>query len=219
MPRCENQILEYGQYRLITSGLSRNVLNGNRGSQGVTVALSQERVTPWKVASSELHSDFGARIIAIRLLLKDIHNKVVRVFLVSPYASVGNTPDDVWDEYLDKLTTCIKRKRKSDIFIIGTDTNSSMRTVSVRSDGPLGCFGLNHVNESGEHFLSYLSINNLAVVTFFKKHRYTTWIHSRSKKTHQIEHFVINKEMVHRCIDAGITSQLLDSDHCAIFLK
>ena len=25
--------------------------------------------------------------------------------------------------------------------------------------------------------------------------------------------------MIQRCIDAGVTSQLLDSDHCAIFLK
>ena len=35
-------------------------------------------------------------------------------------------------------------------------------------------------------------------------------------KRHQIVHVIINKEMLHRCIDDGITSQLLDSDHCAI---
>ena len=72
-----------------------------------------------ETASSELHNDFGACIIAIRLLLKDIHNKDVSVFLVSAYAPVGNAPDDVWNEHLDKLTTCIERKRKSDILIIG----------------------------------------------------------------------------------------------------
>ena len=35
-------------------------------------------------------------------------------------------------------------------------------------------------------------------------------------KRHQIDPFVINKEMFHSCIDAGITSQFLDSDHCAV---
>ena len=45
-----------------------------------------------------------------------------------------------------------------------------MGTASARSDGPLGCFGLNYVNESRKRFLSYLSIKNLAVITtFFKK--------------------------------------------------
>ena len=39
--RYGNEILENGNYILITSGLSRNVLNGNRSSQGVTIAFSQ----------------------------------------------------------------------------------------------------------------------------------------------------------------------------------
>ena len=43
---------------------------------------------------------------------------------------IAYVPDDVWNEYLDKLTTCTVRKRKSDILIIGTDTNSSMGTAS-----------------------------------------------------------------------------------------
>ena len=152
---------------------------------------------------------FGARIIAIRLLLKDIHDK----------DRVGNALDDVCNEYLDKLTTFIVRKHKLDIFIIGTDANTSMGTASARSDGPLGCFRLNHVNESGKPFLSYHSINNLAIVSTFSRKINMPHGSTLIVKRHQIDHFIINKEMLHRCIDAGITSQLLDSDHCAIFLK
>ena len=48
--------------------LSRNVLNGKRGSQGVAITLSREGVIVWKAAGSELHIDFGAEIIAIRLV-------------------------------------------------------------------------------------------------------------------------------------------------------
>ena len=103
------------------------------------------------------NNDFGSRIIATRLLLKDIHNKGVCVFLVSEYAPVGNVPNDacteyldkltayikrkrksdgnvpndVCTEYLDKLTAYMKRKRKSDILIIVTDANSSMGTASA----------------------------------------------------------------------------------------
>ena len=77
------------------------------------------------------NNDFGSRIIATRLLLKDIHNKGVCVFLVSEYAPVGNVPNDVCTEYLDKLTAYMKRKRKSDILIIVTDANSSMGMAST----------------------------------------------------------------------------------------
>ena len=36
---------------------------------------------------------------------------------------------------------------------------------------------------------------------------------------HLIVHFVVNREIFHRVIDAGLTPQLLDSDHYAIFMK
>ena len=87
-------------------------------------------------------------------------------------------------------------------------------------DSPLGCFGLSHTNESGLRFLTYLAINNLKVATTsFEKKHYATWIHPRSKKLHQIDHFIVNRKMFHRVIDAGLTPQLLDSDHYAIFMK
>ena len=37
-----------------------------------------------------------------------------------------------------------EKKRKSDILIIATNASSSLGTASASSDGPLGCFGLNH---------------------------------------------------------------------------
>ena len=81
------------------------MLNSNRDSQGVAIPLRQEGVIAWKAAGSELHNDFGACIIASPLLLRDIHHKYVSVSLV---LLLVIPPDDVWNEYLDKLTTCIE---------------------------------------------------------------------------------------------------------------
>ena len=81
------------------------MLNSNRDSQGVAISLSQEGVIAWKAAGPELHNDFGACIIAIPLLLRDIHHKDVSVSLM---LLLVIPPDDVWNEYLDKLTTCIE---------------------------------------------------------------------------------------------------------------
>ena len=92
--------------------------------------------------------------------------------------------------------------------------------TSNDKDDPVGSFGLPHINESGRRFRSYLSVNNLNVMsTQFKKREFSTWIHPRSKQKHQIDHFLVNQEMSHRIIDAGITTCLLDSDHRAISIK
>ena len=52
--------------------------------------------------------------------------------------------------------------------------------------------------------------------TCFQKKSYSTWIHPRSEKPHQIDHFIVSNDMFHRVTDAGVTSPLLDSDHRAI---
>ena len=63
-------------------------------------------------------------------------------------------------------------------------------------------------------------MNNLfAMSTHFMKKGYATWIHPRSKLKHQIDHFLVNREMCHRIIDTGITTCLLDSDHLALSIK
>ena len=74
------------------------------------------------------------------------------------------------EDYFDKSTTCLRRKRNNDIIVIGTGCNSSMGCKSGRKiDSPLGCFGLNHTNESGVRFLTYLAINILKVATTLRK--------------------------------------------------
>ena len=205
---------------MISTGLDAALLKGKRGSQGVAIALNPDGVIAWKAAGCESHTDLGARIMAIRLLLKDQQKRDVGVFIISAYAPVGNAPDDVWDIFFEQLDSCIARKTSNDILVIGTDTNSSMGHAIENDDGPLGNFGLPHVNDSGRRFLSYLSINNLSVMTTaFMKKKYATWIHPRSKKTHQIDHIIVNREMAHRTTDTGVTSPVLDSDHQAVFLK
>ena len=73
-----------------------------RGSQGVAIVLGQEGFESWKAAGFETHNDFGARVIAIRLIVSDCKNNEVGLYLVSTYAPVGNAEDSVWEHYLGK---------------------------------------------------------------------------------------------------------------------
>ena len=151
---------------MITSGPKQNEVNGNWGSQGVGIILNKDGVVAWKAAGSQSHVDLGARVMALLLLFKDSQHREVRIILILGYAHVGKTPENEWEDYFDKLATCFWRKQNYVIIVIGTDCNSSMGCKSGREiDSRLGCFGLNHTNQSGLHFLTYLAINNLKVAT------------------------------------------------------
>ncbi|XP_066918828.1 uncharacterized protein [Clytia hemisphaerica] len=209
------ELLENDSFKIISVGLDKNVQHGNRGSQGVAIVLNSDGEAAWKAGGYEMYTNFGARVMAVRLVLRDHENRDIGVFLISTYAPVGNAPEDEWDLYFDQLSSCIAKKHHNDILLIGSDTNSSMGTSSENED-PVGNFGISHINNSGRRYRSYLSINNLSAMTScFKKNEYGTWIHPRSKKPHQIDHFIVNQQMTHRVRDAGVTACLLDSDHRA----
>ncbi|XP_066926757.1 uncharacterized protein [Clytia hemisphaerica] len=154
--RKGQEVLDFEQYRLISSGL--NEATCRRGSQGVAICLNPDGVDAWNAAGLETHSDLGPRVLAIRLLLRDKHNRDVGVFLVSAYAPVRNAPEHTWNEFLIYLTTCLNRKRNDDILVIGCDCNSSMGVNRSKESGPLGNFGISHVNDSGKRMLSDLAI-------------------------------------------------------------
>ena len=88
---------EHGQYTLIASGLDQSPLKDKRGSQDVAIALSPDGTSAWEAAGGETRIDIGARVMALRLLLKDQQNRDIGVFLISAYAPVGNASDDVWN--------------------------------------------------------------------------------------------------------------------------
>ena len=137
--------------------------------------------------------------------MKDYEDRDVGLLLISAYAPDSSHPDEVWDEFIEKLEVCIQRKRPNDILIIGTDTYSSMG-VSCDKSSSIGPFGISHVNEAGRKMRTFLCINDLiACSTYFQKRNYGTWQHPRSKKMHQIDHIITAKSNFKCFTDTGIT--------------
>ena len=221
--RSGRKCLENEGSMLLLSGLEEDEMRTNRGEQGVGIALSPEAVEAWERAGKVLHDDLGGRLIAIRLLVKDHCEKEVGVFLVSAYCPVGNAKHELWEDFFERLRSCISRKETSDILLIGIDANSSLGTGKRGEQNMMpavGPYGNPHVNASGIRFRSFLEVNSLAsVTTFFRKKLYSTWSHPRSKKPHQIDHFITEKSSISRFIDAGRYNPLLYSDHLAISCK
>ena len=227
--RSGTEVLENTGCILFLSSQNAHLQAGRRGSQGVGIALSPKGLQAWKAGGCVLHNDVGPRMIAIRLLLRDLCGNDVGVYLVSAYAPVSAESDLVWEQYYDQLDACIARKQAGDILVIGTDCNASIGVKSIRDEvegvnggyrGPAGLHGFPHVNDSGRRFLNYLATNTLvATTTCFQKRNYGTWQHPRSKKLHQLDHFVVSAAFCKSVLDAGITDPILDSDHRAIRCK
>ena len=221
--RPGTQTLKNGDCLLFLAGLEEEQMKSNRGEQGVGIALSQRGVEAWRDAGSILHHDFGGRIIAIRLQLQDDKRRPVTLFLVSAYCPVGKADPDTWEEFLTQLNACVARKHAGDQLLIGMDSNSSIGTMQregLEIMTAVGPHGNKHINAAGERLRSYLDVNNyVAVTTYFKKSSYSTWIHPRSKKPHQIDHFLTEKSQFACVVDAGRTHPILGSDHLAIMCK
>ena len=87
---------------------------------------------------------------------------------------------------MSQLDSCLARKVRGDVLLIGIDYNSSIGTMQRAENEPMtavGPHGYNHFNYAGERLRTYLEVNGLtAATTYFKKNTYGTWIHPRSKK-------------------------------------
>ena len=215
--RSNSEVLQHGNCCILATGLKPEN-NSRRGSQGVGIILSPAATDSWKAAGSEIHNTYGGRVMAVRLLVRDTQGRDLYLFLVSAYAPVGTADNTLWEDFFQNLDDCIGHKKTNDILIIGCDTNSSMGSSIENSS--IGLFGVSHINDSGRRFASYLSINHLvAATTCFRKASYGTWVHPRSKSVHQIDHFITESSTMCRLSDAGVTGQLVDSDHIAIKCK
>ena len=138
---------------LFLSGLTED-RQSRRGSQGVGIALSPQGVDAWKAGGCEIHNDLGARVMGVRLLMKDHEGRDIGLLLISAYAPDSSQPEEVWEDYIEKLEVCVQRKRPVDIVIIGTDTNASMGT-SCDDNFSIGPFGISHVNEAGRKMKTF----------------------------------------------------------------
>jgi exonuclease III len=128
--RSGRKCLENEGSMLLLAGLEENEMRTNREEQGVGIALSPEAVEAWERAGKVLHDDLGGRLIAVRLLVKDHCGKEVGVFLVSAYCPVGNAEPELWEDFFERLRSCISRKETDGILLIGIDSNSSLSVVN-----------------------------------------------------------------------------------------
>ena len=190
-----------------------------RGSCGTGIILSPEATSAWKAAagtSPNLFCDFGPRIIALRMLVFDEHQKPLYLFMISAYAPVSTAPDAEHDEFELLLDAALSKRQPGDVLILCADINASIGRDGTCTDDPdintyqygaVGPFGINYTNDAGRRFRTFLDTHDLcAVCTFFQKKHYGTWMHPASKLSHQLDHIIILRHDLKRFTNAVLVN-------------
>ena len=123
--------------------------------------------------------------------------------LVAAYAPTSDAPVADWNEYYGHVEDALAHARAGDVIIIGTDANASIgcgdgdasgHAREYAGAGAVGPCGLQQLNASGRRLRCFLETNELAsLTTFFEKKYYGTWMHPRSKRMYQLDHFLVSQ--------------------------
>ena len=207
-----------------------------RGAQGVAVVLGPEARKAWEKAGC-LRSDFGSRIVAVRLEIAQSERKrrPVRIVLVSAYAPDSGRPAEEHVDFETQKQRLYDSIGRYEVMVEGTDANASLGIRSLHTatendddrDDVVGPHGIPLVNPAGKALHQLLGMNQLcAATTYFQntaggKHAfaYTTWEHPGRKSPYQLDHFFVKQRDLKLVRDTGTWNHGVDSDHRAIYLK
>ena len=213
-------------WALITHGLKTAVCK--RGSQGVGILLSPEAKVCWEKAGCDVFT-FGARILAVRLLMRDEKGRTAYTWIISAYAPVSSKMDEI-DEYLHDFQDCIDHCGRRARLVIGADVNAVLGIKRGNHDRVLGKHGLPRRNDAGRTLYQFLAKNELCVTTTRFRDvskngtaRYATWWHPNTRSTRrefQNDHIIVRQRDFKLVTKAGRMATCgVDSDHKAVAME
>ena len=138
------------------------------------------------------------RIITLRLPLQG----TVWATIVSVYAPTMTNPDEIKEDFYQKLRETIREVPSTDKLIIAGDLNARVGDEVENWPGVLGHYGVGKCNTNGELLLALCSEYGLVITNTVFKHKHThktTWMHPRSKHWHLID-YVITRQRDQRDI-------------------
>ena len=210
-----DEAVESEDYTLICSGLPSEK-KSRRVSHEVAIALSSQAMTVWGQSGMEI-ARVSSQVISIRMMITDHQKRENGLILISAYDPIGADSDETWTSFFEDYDAALKMCKINDTILAGMDRNSSMETNDRNLCGP---FGIPHTNGAGRIMHSFLSISGLTTTTtFFHKKSHGTWIHSRSKFSHQLDHIITNRDKLCTVTDEGVTESMIESDHRALKCK
>ena len=117
--------------------------------------------------------------------------------IVSAYAPTMTNPDEVKDKFYDDWDSVIPAAPRTDKLILLGDFNARVGTDHQTWEGVIGSESVGKCNSNGLLLLRKCAEHELLITnTVFRlpTRRETTWMHTRSKNWHLIDHVIVRRK-------------------------
>ena len=216
--------VEFEGYTIMFAG-GKRTHNLGRVSGGLAIVLSPLARERW----DGVVMVFSKRVMGVRLEVSDTDGSMVSLFIGNSYAPVRGLHtaaefDSYWAAVDDMRTAC----KSNEIMAWGGDFNASLgsRTSVTSRDCAeskkiVGAYAVGYRNKTGEDLLNYLCTHDIRAATTYFKHQqgYATWYSSVSKRSPQLDHWMVKSTQFARVQDAKrCHSVAIRSDHAPVVL-
>ena len=204
--------LQAGQLRL-TSGemllYSGHTEEDAPHTEGVALLLApeaQRALIGWEPVSS--------RIITAKFATKQ---KNIKLSVIQCYAPTNDADEEKKDDFYHQLQTVLDRQGAKDITILMGDFNAKIGSDNTGYEEVMGAHGLGEMNENGERFADFCSLNRLMIGgTIFphKRIHKATWRSPDHITENQIDHICISRQFRRSLQDVRVKRGAdVSSDH------
>ena len=186
----ESHWIQSGQKRL---GTGEHILYSSREEkphrEGVALIISKQA---WKTFRGwEAH---GPRILWASF---STGSRKVNINIVQIYAPTNDAEDEDKDDFYGRLQGVMDRLPAKDVNIVMGDANAKVGEDPTGYETIMGRHGLGTMNENGERFAEFCSINGLTIGGTIFPHKQihkATWRSPDGKTENQIDHICISSK-------------------------
>ncbi|KAK3780057.1 hypothetical protein RRG08_061825 [Elysia crispata] len=182
----ETHWIQSGQKKLRSGEL---VLFSGKEEEGVAVILSkrvQRTLRGWEAHGS-------------RLLLASFSssNRGININILQLYAPTNAASEEEKEEFYDQLQRITEKLPRKDVNIIMGDANAKVGSDNISYEEVMGKQGLGVMNDNGERFADFCSLNDLVIGGTIFPHKdihKATWVSPDGGTENQIDHICISRK-------------------------
>ena len=177
--------------------------------EGVAIILSkraQRTLRGWEAHGS-------------RLLLASFSssNRGININILQLYAPTNAASEEEQEEFYDQLQRIIEKLPRKDVNIIMGDANAKVGSDNISYEEVMGKQGLGVMNDNGERFADFCSLNDLVIGGTIFPHKdihKATWVSPDGGTENQTDHICISRKFRRSLQDVRVFREAdIGSDH------
>ena len=123
--------------------------------------------------------------------------KKINLNIIQCYAPTNESDEGTKEDFYNRLQNILDKMKEKDVTILMGDLNAKIGTDNRNYEDVMGCEGTGQMNENGEMFADFCSVNRLVIggsIFPHKRIHKVTWISPDQRTENQIDHICIKRK-------------------------